>query len=120
MPRLHSSLDAVARLAQASGMDIPEQLRTFAIAWADADAKAYELEAKKDAVLNRWAKELAGDLSVAAAEREVKASQRWHDHIGDIARARHEANKARGELDYWKAKFEAWLVAQAHAREIAA
>ena len=120
MPALHRSLDAAVRLAQIAGMDIPEQLRVFALAWAAADAKAYELEEKKTAELAKRCKALGSDLSVAAAEREVKATQSWHDHIGEIARARYEANKARGELDYWKAKFEAWLVAQSHAREIAA
>lgn len=120
MPGLHKSLDAAVRLAAVAGMDIPEQLRVFAVKWADADAKAYELEEKKTAELARRCKALGGDLSIAAAEREVKASQAWHDHIGEIARARHAANAARGELDYWKSKFEAWLVAQAYAREIAA
>lgn len=120
MPKLHKSLESAIHLAQVAGMDIPEQLRTFALAWAEADAKAYELEEKKTAELAKRCRALDGDLSIAAAEREVKASQSWHDHIAAIARARHEANKARGELDYWKAKFSAWLVQQGHAQEIAA
>ncbi len=134
MPALHDSLDAAVRLARIAGMDIPEQLRVFAQAWADADAKAYELDAKarskedsKSAVLAKRCKALGGNLSIAAAEREVKAAQEWHDFLVEIeqayrsaAAARHEANKARGELDYWKAKFAAWLVGQNHAREMAA
>lgn len=134
MSALHKSLDAAIHLAQIAGMDIPEQLRVFAEKWAEADAKAYELDARaraiedsKSAVLAKRCKALGGNLSIAAAEREVKAAQEWHDFLVDIERAyrsaaaaRHEANKARGELDYWKAKFEAWLVGQNHAREIAA
>jgi hypothetical protein len=117
MPRLHEGLESVARLTAAMGMDIPEQFARFGREWARADAKFYELNERKSAELARRAKALGGDLSVTAAEREVKASQAWHDFVSEIARAKYEANAAKVEMDYFAMKMQAWLTTQMHARE---
>ena len=114
-----SRLDRLIAASQAN-IDFPEKFHDAAMRWAKLDGKAHQLEELKTAVLAKKAKALGGDLSVAAAEREVRAGQEWHDFVSEITQARIAANEAKGEMDYWRMKFQAWLVAQDHAREQAA
>lgn len=80
-----------------------EQYRAQAVHWARADGTARQLEESKTAVLAKMMKALGGGEKpppLAAAERDVKASQEWHDFITEMVMARTNANLARAEMDY--------------------
>lgn len=87
------------------GISFADQYRQQAEAWARSDGNARKLEAMKDAVLFKKMKAL-GDKPIAAAERDVKASQEWHDFITEMVQARTSANEALGEMTYLQMKFE--------------
>lgn len=75
-----------------------EQYHAQALRWSDLDGKARSLEQLQEHELNKRAKAYK-DMSVAAAEREVKASQEWADYITEKVQARTSANDARAEMD---------------------
>lgn len=83
---------------------IAEEFRKAATAWAKSDGRARKLEEMKSAVLARMMKAL-GDKPVAAAERDVKASQEWADVITEMVQARTQANTERAEMEYLFLKF---------------
>ena len=75
-------------------------------AWATADGHARKLEAMKEPELAKRAKELGAELSVAAAEREVKASPEWHQYIAAMVEARTLANTEKAEMETLLMKHE--------------
>ena len=105
-------------------MTLSDQYRTAAKAWAEADGKARELEAKKEPTLWRMAKARIDEaatrnvtLTITAAEREVKASPEWEAFaVNEVAHARTEANKLRGEMDSLMIKHEEAIGAVSRGR----
>jgi hypothetical protein len=80
-----------------------EAWRLRAMTYVDLDAGARLLEDTKSAVFAQRCK-AQGDVSVARAEMEVRASTAWADHLKVVVEARTKANRAKIEADYAKAK----------------
>ena len=59
---------------------LSEQFRLVAKAWCDLDGAARMLEEAKTATLSTMMQR-QGDVPVAHAERDVKASPEWQDYI---------------------------------------
>ncbi len=75
---------------------ISEQYRLASLKWVRANAAANLLEETKSAVLSRKMAQL-GDVPVSHAERAVKSSPEWQEHIEKIVDARREADGSRRE-----------------------
>ena len=90
-----------------SNQPLSEQFRHAAETWADAEAAASLLEESKSAVLARRMAEL-GDVPVNRAERDIKASPEWSDYIGQMCKARAEANLAKVQVEYLRVKIQEW------------
>lgn len=84
---------------------LSDQYRGAARDWVQNDGKARMLEESKTSVLAKMMKAL-GDKPVAAAERDVKASQEWHDFITELTLTRTAANMSRVEMDTLMMKHE--------------
>ena|SRR5690349_9005699 len=108
-PLRHESASPRADLAWS------EQFRIAAKRWVQADAAARLLEDTKSAVLAQRMAEL-GDMSVAKAESEVKASPEWHDFITKMINARTEANLEKVKMEFVRMKFSEWQSAEASSR----
>ena len=91
---------AVANLAA----DHAEQFRTMGRKWTESDGRARKLKEMKEHVLAKRAKAM-GDRPVAAAERDVKASQEWADFLTEMVQARTQANRELIEVEYLHMKF---------------
>lgn len=116
----HPSLySGVARLIEAASVDVPEMYRDAHAAWVEAEGKACELEEMLPLWFARRCK-MQGDLSIAAAEREVKASQEMVDVVEEKLRARREANAKLGEKIYWDMKFRQWEAMRVRQEAMAA
>lgn len=88
---------------------ISDQYRAAARDWARTDGAARQLEETKTSVLAKMMKALGGGEKpppLAAAERDVKASQEWHDFITEMVLARTAANLARVEMDTLQMRHE--------------
>src|SRR5882762_10382826 len=97
-------------LYQSQTMDnrpLSEQFYEAALDWSDKEAAASLKEDLKSSVLSQMMTKL-GDIAVNKAEKEVKASQEWIDHVTTIVEARHEANKAKAYLEYIRMRFSQW------------
>jgi hypothetical protein len=94
---------------------LSEEFRVVAKEWVDLDAAANILEQTKSAVLSQKMAEL-GDIPVSHAERTVKASQDWSDHVSKIVEARHAADRKKLQLEYIRMKFNEWQSANANMR----
>lgn len=92
-----------------------EQFRIVAKNWVELDGAARMLEETKTAVLAQKMKQL-GDKPAAHAERDVKASEEWHDFIKQIVEARTAANLAKVKMEYVRMKFSEWNSMDATAR----
>jgi hypothetical protein len=92
-----------------------EQFRVVAKEWIELDKAATMLEEAKTAVLSQKMKAL-GDMPVAHAEREVKASREWSDYITSMVNARSQANLKRVQMDYLRMKFSEWQSDEANKR----
>lgn len=106
------------RLVDAVSLDLPEQFRAAAQEWARLDGMARELEEGKAHWFAKRCRAMEG-MSVAAAEREVKASPEWRDVETEASRKRTEANNARADMDYLRMKFQQWHTMRA-SEEMAA
>ncbi len=80
---------------------ISEQYRITAKLWVDLDGAARMLESCKEPVLSQMVKR-QGDVAVARAERDAKASPEWADYITKMVDARTAANLKRVQLEYLK------------------
>lgn len=99
----------------AHNQPISEQFRIVAKQWVDADNAARLLEETKTAVLSQKMKAL-GDVPAAHAERDVKASEEWQDHIRKMVEARSHANRLKVQLEYIRMKFSEQQSFEATAR----
>ena len=82
---------------------ISEQYRLAALEWVDLDSAARLLEDTKSAVLATYMKNF-GDIPVAHAERDVKASSGWKQYIESLNAARTAANYAKIQVEYLRMK----------------
>lgn len=84
-------------------MAISDDYRIAALKWSNSDGRARRLEALKEPRLAKLAKALEGSVegkwSVAASEREVRATDAWHAFIEELTQARTLANADRAEMD---------------------
>jgi len=94
---------------------ISEQYRLASLKWVRANAAADLLEETKSAVLSQRMAAL-GDVPVSHAERAVKSSPEWQEHVEKIVDARREANELRVEADVLKMKFYEWQAEGANRR----
>ena len=92
-----------------------EQFRLVAKEWVEKDAAARLLEETKTAVLAQRMKAL-GDVPAAHAERDVKASQEWHEFIKGMVDAKTAANLGKVKMEYLRMKFSEWQSAEANKR----
>ena len=94
---------------------LSEQFRVVAKAWVDADAAASLLEETKSAVLSQRMAAL-GDMPVSHAERQVKSSPDWQEHVEKMVNARKEANLLKLKMEYLRMKFHEWQSDAANRR----
>lgn len=83
---------------------LSEQFRIVAKQWVEADAAASLLEETKSAVLSQRMAAL-GDVPVSHAERTVKSSPEWEEHVRKIVDARKEANLLKLKMEWLRMKF---------------
>ena len=82
---------------------ISEQYRLAALEWVQADDAARLYEDTKSCRLSELMK-AKGDVPVAHAERDVKASQDWKDIINETTTARTIANRLKVQVEYLRMK----------------
>lgn len=98
-----------------SNLPISEKYRIAAKRWVELDGAARLLEETKSAVLAQKMKAL-GDVPAAHAERDVKASEEWDDHIRKMVAARTAASLAKVKLEYIRMQFAEHQSHEATAR----
>jgi len=81
-----------------------EQYRLAAKDWVGKDAAARLLQETKTAVLSQYI-QAEGDKAHNKAERDVKASDKWHDFITKMVDARTASNLAKANLKYLDMKY---------------
>ena len=81
-----------------------EQYRLAAKDWVEKDAAARLLKETKTAVLAQWI-QAEGDKAYNKAERDVKASDKWHDWIKTMVDAETAANLAKAKIKYIEMKY---------------
>ena len=86
---------------------LSEQFRIVAKQWVEADAAASLLEETKSAVLSQRMAAL-GDVPVSHAERAVKSSPEWEEHVRKIVDARKEANLLKLKMEWLRMRFSEW------------
>lgn len=108
---------ATASIRELPSRDQPisEQYRIVAKEWVALDGAARMLEGCKEAVLSQQVK-AQGDIAVAKAERNAKASPEWRDYVVKMTEARTAANLKRVQLEYLKMKHMEWTSRAANAR----
>lgn len=84
-----------------------EQFRIAAKDWVQKDSAASLLEETKTAFLAQKMKAL-GDMPVAHAEREIKASVEWDEYVKGMVEARTAANLAKVKMEYYRMRFMEW------------
>ena len=102
------------------GKPISEQFRIVAKQFNELDKAAKMLEESKTAVLSQMIMSVIREAEGMAhnqAERQVKASNEWHDYIHQMVEARSEANLKKVQLDYIKMQFTEWQMNTASARD---
>lgn len=87
-----------------SNAPLSEQFRITAKEWVEADAAASLLEETKSAILSQRMAAL-GDMPVSHAERAVKSSPEWQEHVTTIVEARKKANLLKLKMGYLRMKF---------------
>jgi hypothetical protein len=92
-----------------------ERYRLAGQRWVAADGHARLLEETKTAVLSQMMKAL-GDMPAAHADRDVRASAAWSDHIDKMVTARTNANELKVDLEYCRLKFMEWQSENANRR----
>jgi hypothetical protein len=86
---------------------LSEQFRVVAKQYVEADAAASLLEETKSAVLSQRMAAL-GDIPVSHAERAVKSSPEWIEHVTKIVEARKESNLLKLKMEWLRMKFSEW------------
>jgi hypothetical protein len=92
-----------------------ERYRLAGQRWVAADGHARLLEETKTAVLSQMMKAL-GDMPAAHADRDVRSSRDWSDHIEKMVTARTTANELKVELEFARLKFMEWQSENANRR----
>lgn len=90
---------------------IEEQWRIAAGLWVEADELARAYDERKSIYIAEQKNALCkfdAKLSDAAAERRVRASEKYEDFITQMVEAKTKANKLRVQMDYLKMKHEKW------------
>lgn len=95
---------------------ISEKWRLKAEEWVELDSAARLLEATKSAIFAQMQVEL-GDIPVSHAERKVRASPAWIEHVEKIEQARTKANVVKVERDYLRMKHSEQQNADANRRQ---
>lgn len=85
--------------------DHAEQFKAVGERWVNSDARARKLEELKDHTLAKRMKAKGDAASLAAAKRDVEASQEWADFLTEMVQARSQANRERIEMEYLHMKF---------------
>lgn len=98
-----------------SNQPLSEQYRIVGKEWAAADGAARMLEETKTAVLSQMKMRL-GDIPDNRAEKQVKASDEWHDFVSRMVNAREHANLKKVQLEYIKMKSFEWQAHNANSR----
>jgi len=101
-----------------SNAPLSEQIHIAWDDWSDKKAAADFRTEMKTAFLAQKIKE-RGDLAYNRAERDVKASPEWRNYIQEMVDTTAAANRARGRLEYLKAKQMEWQNAEANHRAAA-
>lgn len=86
---------------------ISELFRLAALEYVDADAAANLLEEMKTPTLEKLKSDLIdheGQMADNRAERIVKSSDDWAEHIKKIVEARTKANRLKMELEFLRIK----------------
>lgn len=60
----------------------------------------------------------AGDVTISKAEMIAKASEPYALSVGNYLASQREAEEAKGEVEAYRVKFEAWRTKSASAREM--
>lgn len=94
---------------------ISEMFRIVAKEWVALDGAARMLEETKTAVQSQMMK-ARGDVPAAHAERDVKASPEWRDHVGKMVDARTAANFKKVQMKFIEMRFHEWQSQEANAR----
>lgn len=102
-------------LIERDNQPLSEQYRLQAEAWVSLDSAANLLEETKSAVLSQMMARL-GDIPVSHAERTVKSSPEWSDHVTKIVKARENASMAKVRCEYIRMKFHEWQSENANRR----
>lgn len=114
---MKTSEKALANIAEIHEKDRPlsEQFRVVAKQWVELHAAACLLEETKSAVLSQMmARE--GDIPVSHAERNVKSSPEWMEHVTKIVEARKDADLKKVHMKYIDMRFSEWQARDATAR----
>lgn len=92
------------------GMTIDELLDAYHVALKEqAGASAAEMQAKETCKVVMAEQQLAaGDVAVTKGEIIARASPAYKEVLRDLFGATETAEKARGEVEYLRARFEAW------------
>ena len=120
------TIDEYTDLADEALPDIPEheqppheQFRLAANEWVKLDDVARLLEETKTSTLaqhiNNYMAE-NGDCAHNKAERAVKGSNDWIDHLKTIVDAKTQANYARVQMQYLQMRFHRWQTLNANNR----
>lgn len=84
-----------------------------------ASANAAEMQAKETCKVVMAEQQIAaGDVAVAKGEVIARASPAYKDALRDLFAATETAEKARGEVEYLRARFEAWRTKMAMQRVV--
>lgn len=92
-----------------------EQYRLAGEDWAKKDAAARILEETKTAVLSQRMSAL-GDMPYSHAERKVKSTDEWQEHLTKMVDARKAANLAKVKMEFMRMKFSEWQSLNASRR----
>ena len=97
-----------------SNQPLSEQFRLAAEDWRDKEAAAKLLESTREAWRARKMQIITG--SVAAAKRDVEASDWYMKYVEEMLKARGEADKAWVGVQFIQMQFQEWQSAEANRR----
>lgn len=98
-----------------SNLPLSEQFRIVAKEWCEADAAADLLEQSKSAFLSQQMMD-QGDMPVAHAERNVKASEEWDAYLKAMCAARERANLLKVKMEWIRMRASEWQSVEATKR----
>lgn len=101
-------------------MSIDELLDAYHAALKEqASANAAEMQARETCKVIMAEQQIAaGDVAVTKGEIIARASPAYKNALRDLFEATETAEKARGEVEYLRARFEAWRTKMAMQRVV--